>query len=179
MNGGSSSMEKYIPDVYQKSIYTIDYHKLKDSGIRFLLFDLDNTLSPVGEDSPTDKLQKFITELKQEFEILIFSNSPRKRVMPFAEALDLEAIYFACKPMRSKFDMVMREYKLQENEVAIIGDQILTDVVGGNKVGITTVLVNPISTKDGIFTKWNRHKEDKIIKKLRDRGLFTKGKYYD
>ena len=171
-------MEKYIPDVYQKSIYTIDYHKLKDSGIRFLLFDLDNTLSPVGEDSPTDKLQKFITELKQEFEILIFSNSPRKRVMPFAEALDLEAVYFACKPMRSKFDMVMREYKLQENEVAI-GDQILTDVVGGNKVGITTVLVNPISTKDGIFTKWNRHKEDKIIKKLRDRGLFTKGKYYD
>ena len=99
--------------------------------------------------------------------------------MPFAEALDLEAVYFACKPMRSKFDMVMREYKLQENEVAIIGDQILTDVVGGNKVGITTVLVNPISTKDGIFTKWNRHKEDKIIKKLRDRGLFTKGKYYD
>ena len=92
MNGGRSSMEKYIPDVYQKSIYTIDYHKLKDSGIRFLLFDLDNTLSPMGEDKPTDKLKNFMVELKQEFEILIFSNSPRKRVMAFAEALDLNAV---------------------------------------------------------------------------------------
>ena len=75
--------------------------------------------------------------------------------------------------------MVLREYKHEENEVAIIGDQLLTDIVGGNKVGIVTILVNPISTKDGFFTKWNRHKEDKIIKKLRDRDLFTKGKYYE
>ena len=78
-------MEKYIPDMYQKSIYAIDYHKLKNCGIRFLLFDLDNTLSSVGENKPTAKLKKFIEELKQEFEILIFSNSPKKRVMEFAE----------------------------------------------------------------------------------------------
>ncbi len=39
-------MEKYIPDVYQKSIYTIDYSKLKEKGIKCLLFDLDNTLAP-------------------------------------------------------------------------------------------------------------------------------------
>lgn len=179
MNGGRSTMEKYIPDIYQKSIYTIDYRKLKENGIRLLLFDLDNTLSPVGEDEPTDKLKKFMTELKEEFEVLIFSNSPRKRVLNFAEQLDIAGIYFACKPMRKKFDMVLREYKHEENEVAIIGDQLLTDIVGGNKVGIVTILVNPISTKDGFFTKWNRHKEDKIIKKLRDRDLFTKGKYYE
>ena len=172
-------MEKYIPDMYQKSIYAIDYHKLKNCGIRFLLFDLDNTLSSVGENKPTAKLKKFIEELKQEFEILIFSNSPKKRVMGFAEELNINAVYFACKPLRRKLDFVLQENKLQENEVAIIGDQILTDVVGGNKVGITTILVNPISTKDGIWTKWNRHKEEKIIKKLRARGLFTKGKYYD
>ena len=84
MNGGRSTMEKYIPDIYQKSIYTIDYRKLKENGIRLLLFDLDNTLSPVGEDEPTDKLKKFMTELKEEFEVLIFSNSPRKRVLNFA-----------------------------------------------------------------------------------------------
>ena len=179
MNGGRSFMEKYIPDIYQKSIYTIAYHKLKESGIRFLLFDLDNTLSPTSEKKPTDKLKKFIAELKEEFEILIFSNSPRKRVMSFAEELNLEAVYLACKPMRMKFDLVLKNYKLQVNEVAIIGDQLLTDIAGGNKVGITTILVNPSSTKVGFFTKWNRHREDKLIQKMRDRGLFMRGKYYD
>ena len=50
-------MEKYIPDMYQKSIYAIDYHKLKNCGIRFLLFDLDHTLSSGGENKPTAKLK--------------------------------------------------------------------------------------------------------------------------
>lgn len=172
-------MEKYIPDIYQKSIYTIDYEKLKERGIKCILFDLDNTLSPVGVKVPTEKLKKFITDLKEKFHVIIFSNSPKGRVNTFADALDIDAVPFACKPYRGKFDALLNLLKLQVSEVAIIGDQLLTDIQGGNQVGITTILVNPISTHDGIFTKINRKREERIIKKLRSRDLFMRGKYYE
>ncbi|MBS7021020.1 MAG: YqeG family HAD IIIA-type phosphatase [Firmicutes bacterium] len=173
-------MEKYIPDIYQKSIYTIDYEKLKERGIRCILFDLDNTLSPVGIKKATDKLKNFMKELKDKnFQVVIFSNSPGRRVQPFAEELDVDAVSFACKPYRGKFEALMRQLKLQVSEVAIIGDQLLTDIAGGNQVGITTVLVNPISTHDGILTKCNRKREERIMRKLRKRDLFMRGKYYE
>ena len=59
----------------------------------------------------------------------------------------------------------MKELKYNESEVAIIGDQMLTDIIGGNKVGITTILTHPITKKDMIFTYINRYREKKIIKK--------------
>ena len=73
----------------------------------------------------------------------------------------------------------MKELKYNESEVAIIGDQMLTDIIGGNKVGITAILTHPITKKDMILTYINRHREKKIIKKLSKAGLFYKGKYYD
>ena len=73
----------------------------------------------------------------------------------------------------------MRKYKFTISEIAMIGDQLLTDIWGGNRIGITTILINPVSKKDMVFTKINRAIEDAIIRKLRSRELFTKGKYYD
>ncbi len=173
-------MEKYIPDMYQQSIYTIDYQKLLDKGIKCLLFDLDNTLAPVTDKKPTKKLKDLFEELKKKgFKVIIFSNSLKKRIKPFKEELNVDCCASARKPSKTKFLLVMKEYQYNINEVAIIGDQILTDVVGGNKVGILTVLVNPISNKDFIFTKINRFREKKIMKKLRDKNLFSKGRYYE
>ena len=173
-------MEKYIPDMYQQSIYTIDYQKLLDKGIKCLLFDLDNTLAPVTDKKPTKKLKDLFEELKKKgFKVIIFSNSLKNRIKPFKEELNVDCCASARKPSKTKFLLVMKEYQYNINEVAIIGDQILTDVVGGNKVGILTVLVNPISNKDFIFTKINRFREKKIMKKLRDKNLFSKGRYYE
>ena len=61
----------------------------------------------------------------------------------------------------------------------MIGDQLFTDVLGGNKMGIKTILVNPVSKKDFIFTKMLRRIEDSIFKKLEKRGIYKKGKYYE
>lgn len=173
-------MERFIPDIYQKSIYTIDYNKLKNRGIKCLLFDLDNTLVPASVKVPNKKIKELFTELKEkEFTIVLFSNSPKKRLAPFKEELEIDALASAKKPLSRSFLKVMRQYKLTVSEVAIIGDQLLTDIWGGNRVGITTILINPVSKKDMVFTKINRAFEDSIIKKLRSKELFTKGKYYD
>lgn len=173
-------MEIYIPDIYQKSIYAIDYQKLINRGIKCLLFDLDNTLVPISEKKPNKKLKELIENLKMMgFKVVIFSNSNKRRLLPFKNELQVDCSASSRKPRPTKFLQVLKIYGYTINEVAIIGDQILTDVVGGNRIGITTILVNPISTKDFFWTRFNRKKEKKIMLKLRDNDLFTKGRYYE
>ncbi len=173
-------MEKYIPDIYQKSIYNIDYQKLMNRGIKCLLFDLDNTILPIHVREVNDKLKDFFQELKEKnFELILFSNASKKRVKEIAEFLSVAYYARARKPFKKNFLQIMEEKHLNVAEIAIIGDQIFTDILGGNKVGITTVLVNPISTNDLFLTKINRSREKKIMKKLRDRDLFSKGRYYE
>ena len=173
-------MEKYIPDLYQKSIYAINYDKLLERGIKCLLFDLDNTLVAINVKRPTKRLKDLFNDIKEMgFTVILFSNSPKFHLKPFKEELEVDCCALANKPNIKKFKMILEEYHFNESEVAIIGDQIMTDILGGNRVGITTILVNPVSKKDGIFTKINRMRERKIMHKLREKELFAKGKYYD
>lgn len=172
-------MEMYVPDIYKKSIYDINYNILKEKGIKCLLFDLDNTLVPYNIKEVNDKLTKLFMELKENFKVIIFSNSPQNRVKIFKEALAVDGISFARKPRRKSFELIFDKYKLEEDEVAIIGDQLNTDILGGNKVGITTILINPVSKQDSFWVKPGRMYERRIMKKLKDRDLFFKGRYYE
>ncbi len=173
-------MEKYIPDIYQKSIYTIDYSKLWLRGIKCILFDLDNTLIPANKDKPTEKNIELFKELEEMgFKIIIFSNSVSKRVKPFSSRLGVDYSASSFKPLPGKFVKILEKYNFEVDEVAIVGDQILTDVLGGNRVGITTILVNRISNRDIVFTKINRLIENIIFKRLEKKDLFFKGKYYE
>ena len=173
-------MEKYIPDVYQKSIYNIDYTKLKEKGIHCLLFDLDNTLVPYSVKKPDDKIVELFSQLKElGFRVILFSNSGKKRLRTFKEELEVDCCASARKPHTKSFYRVLKEYHLKEDEVAVIGDQMMTDVLGGNRVGITTILVNPISVRDPFWTMPNRMLEKRMMKKLRNHDLFFRGRYYE
>ncbi|MEG0137968.1 MAG: YqeG family HAD IIIA-type phosphatase [Bacilli bacterium] len=173
-------MEFYVPDMYKKNINDIDYKKLKQNGIKCLLFDLDNTLVPYSDKVPTKKVKDLFKKLKEQgFKVIIFSNSGKKRLTPFKEQLEVDCCPRAFKPSPKKFISVMKELNYEVSQVAIIGDQFFTDIVGGNKVGIMTILINPISKKDMIFTYIARAREKNLIRKLSKAGLFYKGKYYD
>lgn len=172
-------MEFYVPDIYKKSIYAVDYSKLKNNGIKCLLFDLDNTIVPYNEKVPPKKIIDLFKKLKDlGFKVIIFSNSGKRRLKNFKDTLEVDCCSRAFKPSTKKFFSVMKELSFNESEVAIIGDQIMTDVLGGNLTGITTILTNPISKKDFIFTKINRARERRVIKRLSKLDLFYKGKYY-
>lgn len=171
-------MEIYVPDCYQENIFKINYELLKSKGIKCLLFDMDNTIVLYKEKNCSDEIKKFFDEIKKDFKIIIFSNSPKKRVENIANILGVEYISRAFKPNPKKFLELFKEFKLNETEIAIIGDQLLTDVKGGNNVGITTILVNPLSKKELFITKFSRKREKKIIKKLCKKNLFM-GRFYD
>lgn len=172
-------MEYYVPDLYKKSIYDIDYKKLKNNGIKCILFDLDNTIIPYHEKVTPKKVLDLFAELKRlGFKVIIYSNSLKKRVKLVGEMLDVEYYYHCRKPNTKKLLKLLNNLKYNESEITIIGDQILTDVLVGNTVGITTILTNPISKKEFIFTRFNRRKEKRVIKRLSKLDLFYKGKYY-
>lgn len=173
-------MDNFVPDMYQKSVFTINYNKLKSNGIKCLLFDLDNTLVPPSINEPTDKVKELFIELKDMgFKIIIVSNSGKKRLAPFKEQLHVDCSASSMKPSKKKFIKIMNLLNYNISEIAMIGDQFMTDILGGNRVGIFTILVNPISKKDFYFTVPNRKLESFIVKKLSKKGLFTRGVYYE
>ena len=172
-------MQNFIPDMYQKSIYDIDYKKLKKKGIKCLLFDLDNTLVPVNVDSPTKKVKELFSVLEKDFKIIIISNSGKKRLIPFKEGLNVDVAASSHKPFKKKYLKIMEIYKLKYHEIAAIGDQLLTDINGANRVGITSILINPIGDYEKFCTKINRFLEGFIYRKLRKKGILKKGEYYE
>ena len=172
-------MKKLIPKMYQESIYTINYDKLKKERIKCLLFDLDNTCVGYKEKFPTKELEELFNNLTQKgFKVIIFTNASRKRLVPFVK---LHVILNASskKPFKKSFQTIMKKYKLAKEEICIIGDQLFTDILGGNKVGIRTCLVNPLTEEDFIFTKIFRMSENLVFKIFATKSILIKGEYYE
>ena len=173
-------LNNFMPDIYQKSIYDIDYKKLKKNGIKCLIFDLDNTLVPISIKKPNKKLRDLIESLKDmKFRVLIVSNSPKKRVEPFKDLLGVDSAYLAFKPLKKKYLKILSMYKLKPSQIATVGDQLLTDIWGSNRMEFTSILVNPMGTTDYALTKINRLIEPFIYNKLEKRELLRKGNYFE
>lgn len=172
-------MEIYVPDIYQENIYTIDYDVLISRGIKFLIFDLDNTLALINEKHPKEEVKNLFKTLKtKKFKIFLASNSIEMRVKPFADDLNVEYISSAHKPKIEKINNLVSNIKYGLDEIAMIGDSMMDDVVCGNTIGITTVLIDQMGKREFPSAKIKRIKEKKIQKKLRDKNFFTKGRYY-
>ncbi len=172
-------MDQFIPDLYQKNIYDIDYEKLKKKGIKCLLFDLDNTIVAVNEDVPSKKVKELFLYLERDFKVIIVSNSNQKRLIPFKEGLNVDVAASSRKPSRKKYLKIMDIYGFKKHEIAAIGDQLLTDILGANRIGITSILVNQIGEYEKFGTKINRFFEGFIRRSFKKKKILIKGDYYD
>lgn len=173
-------IESYVPDIYQKSIYYINYDKLYKKGIRCILFDLDNTITPCHVSKPTKRIKRLFDELKDKgFKLIIVSNSPKYRLEPFKNELCVDSCAFALKPSKNKYEKIMKKFKYKNTEVAAVGDQLLTDIYGANKLDLTSILVNPLSSHDYNVTIFNRIVEKYIYDRLSKKDLLIRGNYYE
>ena len=159
-------MDLFIPDIYAQSIYNINYKRLKKNGIKCLLFDLDNTIVPYSTNEPDRNIKELFATLGRDFKLIIISNNGKDRLRPFKEKLNIDVAYSARKPFKKKYKKILNIYKYDISEIACIGDQILTDILGANRMGFTSILVNQIAKNEPIWTKFNRFWERKILKKL-------------
>ena len=172
-------MNLFVPDVYQKSIYTINYKKLINQGVKCLVFDLDNTIEPYAELEPSKKLTELIAFLKDDFQIIVMSNNNKERVRPFKEKLNIDAAHSSKKPFGKKYKKILSMYNLKPSEVACVGDQLITDIFGANKMDMISILVHQISPIEPFGTKINRFFERIIIKRLNKKGCLIKGEFYE
>lgn len=172
-------IKRFLPKIYEESIFTINYDKLKKMGIKCLLFDLDNTISPAKEIVFCKETKHLFEKLKKDFKIILFSNNFFKRVSKFGDYYDVDIECVSLKPLTYKYRRILKKYNFKKTEVASIGDQLLTDIQGGNKMGITTILVNPISSIDETETWLNRQIEKKIFEIFEKKDYLKRGRYYD
>jgi HAD superfamily phosphatase (TIGR01668 family) len=157
-------LKRLLPRLQVNTIYDIDLNDLWNMGVRGIITDLDNTL--VGAKAPlaTPELIDWLKVVGQMgFQVVIVSNNNKLRVTTFAEPLALPFIYRAKKPTSAAFHKAMLMMKLLPNQTVVIGDQMMTDVLGGNRMGLYTILVLPIARGDeGIFTKIVNRSLEKI-----------------
>jgi hypothetical protein len=139
-------MALFRADFTVNNIYDISGQALANRGLRLLLADLDNTLIPYSESMPNDRLRAWRDDLTAHgVTLFVLSNSRREhRPRLFAQALEVPYIGHAGKPGTASFGKAMAQMGATSAQTAIVGDQIFTDVLGGNRAGVTTILVRPI-----------------------------------
>ncbi len=157
-------MPQYLlPDVFGLSDEFLDSH-----GIRGIIFDIDNTLVGFRTPIPTPEVRALLEHLQERgIKIAVASNNNRRRVQTFAAELGIPAYHRSCKPLGFVLNRVRRKFGLRSGEIALVGDQIYTDMLGGNCAGMITVLVEPIDNKETLFFKIKRWLEMPVIERKR------------
>jgi uncharacterized protein len=153
------------PNLHLNNIFEIDADHLKSLGIKGIITDMDNTLVPWSDRTVYPRLAEWFANLKGKgFKVFIVSNNSKDRGGQLARELDIPAIWYAIKPRRRAFRKALEQMRLSPEEVAVVGDQIFTDVLGGNRLGLYTIHVTPISEKEFISTKLMRMLERFILR---------------
>ena len=172
-------MGLFLPNRYHKTIFDINYNSLKEEGVKCIIFDLDNTLGLLSHKTCPENAKELIHELKKDFTIVISSNNTKKRIKPYLDELGIDGVGLSLKPSIKGLIKIRRKYHFKKNEMCMIGDQMVTDILSGNRYHIKTILVDPLGEKDLKITKFNRILEEKIVKKYQKKGVFERGKYYE
>jgi len=164
-------LTNFIPSQFVKSVFQITPQELKEKGIKGIITDLDNTLVEWDRPDATPQLIEWFAGMQQAgIQVTIVSNNNELRVKSFADPMQIPFIYKARKPFRKAFLSGLRLMGLKSNEVVVIGDQLLTDVLGGNRLKLHTILVIPVAKSDGFFTRFNRLVERRIFSYLKRKG---------
>jgi HAD superfamily phosphatase (TIGR01668 family) len=149
------------------SIYDINLSHLKLMGIKGIITDLDNTLLAWHSSEITPTVEQWISDVRNEgLKIAIVSNNSTARVEELSAQLGgVICIAKAIKPRRGAFRSIAGQFNLAPHEIAVVGDQLFTDVLGGNRSGMYTILVNPISKQEFIGTKIMRLAEKIFLRR--------------
>ena len=154
----------FYPNKYVNRIEEITIELLQKNKIKALILDVDNTLVNYNKEMP-ERIEKWAKELKgQGTKLYIVSNSnDKEKVKKVSEKLgNIPYTYFAMKPLKKGFLQIQKEIGESPEHIAVIGDQIFTDVLGGNRCKMFTILVDPINPKDYWYTAWKRPIENKV-----------------
>jgi len=173
MNRFQAFLFRYLcPHLYVNAVTDIDLHGLKTNGFSTLLFDLDNTLLGWRSKEIAPDVKAWIEKAKTlGFKLHIVSNSFRHRVDHFSTVLGIPGIAKAIKPRKSVFLEALRTVQSKPSETAFIGDQLFTDILGGKRIGLYTILVSPVDKRELFTTEIVRIPEKIILDLFKRKNL--------
>ena len=160
------------PDRTALCLQDIDLAEMKRLGIGGIIFDLDNTLIPWDSAQILPEVMTWLQGLLADgLKVGLVSNNRHRRVREIAGRFAIPYVSRAYKPAKTGFRQVAAAMGLPPEAVAVVGDQLFTDVLGGNRLGMFTVWVKPLSAREFIGTKVTRQLEKITVRILRAKGL--------
>jgi hypothetical protein len=142
------------PDYYYSDIFSIDLNILKKQGIKGVICDIDNTIVAWSNKEILEKVYEWIQLLEEDgFSVCLVSNGLNRRVSYFRENLEVPAVGQAVKPRKKAYKKAQKILGLKSTEIVVIGDQIFTDILGGNRLDFLTILVDPVDNKEFFTTR--------------------------
>ncbi len=145
------------PNQSVASIYEIQMHVLMQKGYRHIILDMDNTLTPWNDHQVRPVLADWIATVKDlGYTVCLLSNNRQKKVQDFAAKLGVLAAPKGGKPSGRSFKRAISMMQGTGQDTMVIGDQVFTDILGGNLLGLYTILVDPITTSEFIGTRFTR-----------------------
>lgn len=158
---------KIQPNAYLNSVQDITIEFLQKNKIYALILDVDNTLIDYYKNLSEETIE-WAKKLKNYgIKMYILSNTNKKdKVETVSKKLMVPYELFAKKPSKKGFLKIQKQLDIPPENIAVVGDQIFTDVIGGNRSKMFTILVDPVSQKDYWYTAWKRPMENKIKKKI-------------
>lgn len=163
-------LQLLTPDQCVETISDIDLEALVQKGIEAIICDLDNTLVPWGSDDISPCTVDWLQQVRDRFKVAVVSNALSDRVKRLSKRLGVPAIGGATKPRRQGYRRVLKALRASPEHTAVVGDQLFTDVLGGNRMGMCTILVAPLSQRDFPLTKILRAVESKTLEYLQRHG---------
>lgn len=150
------------------SVTSIDLERLRDMGIIALLIDLDNTLVPWRSTEVASEIGEWILRAKEQgFSFCIVSNTRTwKRLEHLASELQVPFVRRGLKPRRHGFRAALKLLQVEPSNAAVVGDQIFTDILGGNRLRLYTILVRPLERREFFGTRISRILENIVLKFL-------------
>lgn len=165
-------LSKLCPKVQAESVLDLDLDELKKVGIKGVIFDLDNTLVEWKCEQLNPEVIELIKRFKKEgFSLCILSNALENRVEAVARILDIPYVSRAVKPRKSPFRKALEILGTTPESTAVVGDQLFTDILGGNRMELYTIWTPPLSDTEFISTKAVRKFERLVIKRFRKKGI--------
>ena len=171
-------LQLFSPDENADRVVDIDLGALASSGFEALMLDLDNTLLPWQSSQVPPDVRGWIERAKgMGMKLVILSNTHNpRRLARIASDLGIPSVHGALKPRKAGFARASALIGSPSEHTVVVGDQVLTDILGGNLAGMRTILVKPMSAREFIGTKVSRLIERCIFALLRRAEAGTKSK---
>lgn len=157
----------FKPTWMLESAYHLQPDNLKARGYKAILTDLDNTLIAWDDKHLTERALVWIDDLQSsDIPVIVISNNTKGRVHVATQQLDSPVIASAKKPFKFGLKQALNLVDVPKSKILLVGDQMITDVIGANRMGIDVALVKPLVESDAWNTKLNRYIESKILNYL-------------